>query len=87
MTVEDVKVKVTQIRSGLWVWMASIIFSRHCKHLSAMGTLQGSQVERALCCVSLRALFPRSQYECVHPDLPPTAQMFPMEDRGTRKGM
>lgn len=26
-------------------------------------------------------------YECAHPDLPPTAQMFPMEDRGTREGM
>lgn len=26
-------------------------------------------------------------YGCVHPDLPPTSQMFPMEDRGTREGM
>lgn len=26
-------------------------------------------------------------YEREHPDLPPTAQMFLMEDRGSREGM
>lgn len=31
--------------------------------------------------------FPDHMCECVHPDLPPTTQMFPMEDRGTGEGV
>lgn len=46
-----------------------------------MGTLWEGCV-----CVSLRVLFPRSHMH-EHPDLLPTAQMFLMEDIGTREGM
>lgn len=45
--------------SVLWVWRASTVFPQQFQLLRTMGTLPGNQVEGALCCVSLRVLFPR----------------------------